>query len=62
MLEDHHGLAPDTIGDIKYPSRLQLPARLETGPWAFNLKGVFDCNPLKPQIVHYPPISFEIVE
>jgi hypothetical protein len=62
MLSEHHGLAPNTMGEVKYPSRLQLPAGLEPGPWAYELKGIHRCNPLRPQIVDYPPIAFRIVE
>ena len=61
-MQDHHGLAPDKLGEIKHPSRMQLPANLEVGPWEYHLKGIFRCNPFKPQIVYYPSVAFRIVE
>ena len=61
FLQEHHGLGPDVLGDITLPEKMQLPALMEPGPWEYQLKVSFKCNPLEPQIIIYPAVPLSIV-
>ncbi len=60
--EDSYGHQTEAAGQRVLSYKVKLPNAIELGTHVYHVRGTWNCNPIASQVIHYPEITFEVIE